>query len=82
MNVLYLFVYEKNNNNYTAFLCEEVIKMKEYNDIIIGIGEADKKINKKTLIKIAMLGMDKETIKKRKAFMKSNNDKINTEIKE
>lgn len=45
--------------------------MKEYDDVLIGVAESSSRgnLDKKKMSKIARIGLDKETIKKRKAFI-------------
>ena len=45
--------------------------MNNGNDVLIGVAEnnSTRKIDKKVMSKIARIGLDKETIKKRKAFI-------------
>ena len=45
--------------------------MTDCNDVLIGVAEnnSTRKIDKKVMAKIARIGLDKETIRKRKAFI-------------
>lgn len=45
--------------------------MTDCNDVLIGVAEnnSTRKINKRVMAKIARIGLDKETIRKRKAFI-------------